>query len=104
MTTNDVTVRDNPDRSRYEVHSGGELAGFAAYQVEGERMSLTHTEIEPAYEGQGLASRLVTDALEDVRVRGLGVLPYCPYVRKFLAKHQEYLDLVPEEERASFSL
>lgn len=104
MTTDHVTVRDNPDQSRYEVYSGENFAGFTTYQREGERLSLTHTETEPAFEGQGLARRLVSGALEDARGRGLVVLPYCAYVRKFLAKHPEYVDLVPEAERPDFGL
>ncbi|MBU7598689.1 N-acetyltransferase [Streptomyces sp. P38-E01] len=100
----DVTVRDNPELSRYEVYSGEELAGFAQYTVEGNRVSLTHTETDPEFAGRGLAGRLVGEALEDLRGKEREVLPYCPYVRKFLAKHPEYVDLVPQEERAGFGL
>lgn len=103
MTT-DIAVRDNPEQSRYEVYSGEQLAGFAEYTLDGTRVSFTHTETEPAFAGQGLAKRLVAEALEDVRGRGHAVLPYCPYVRKFLGKHPEYVDLVPAEERAEFGL
>jgi len=32
------------------------------------------------------------------------VLPFCPFVRGFIEKHNEYLDLVPVERRAQFKL
>jgi hypothetical protein len=32
------------------------------------------------------------------------VLPYCPFVKSYIQKHPEYLDLVPAERRASFDL
>jgi uncharacterized protein len=34
----------------------------------------------------------------------LAVLPYCPFVQGFIARHREYLDLVPVERRPKFAL
>ena len=101
MTT---TVADAPDASRYEIHVDGELAGFAEYRLEDGLIAFTHTEVADAFEGRGLAGELVTYALGDARTRGLAVHPFCPYVRSFIAKHPEHLDLVPEAERAHFDL
>ena len=43
-------------------------------------------------------------ALADVRSEGLSVLPFCPFVRDYIARHAEYVDLVPEAMRAKFDL
>lgn len=99
-----VTTRDNVERGRYEVYADGELAGFADYRLRADRMSLTHTETEPALQGRGLAGVLIRDALNAARDGGLSVLPYCSYVRSYIERHPEYLDLVPADERASFGL
>ena len=32
------------------------------------------------------------------------MLPLCPFVRAYIRDHAEYLDLVPEAERARFEL
>ena len=85
----EVTVRDNPDRSRYEARAGGELAGFAAYRLRGQEVVFTHTVVQPAYEGKGVASTLVAAALADVASRGLAVVPLCPFVRGWLDRHPE---------------
>ena len=64
-----------------------------------------HTEIKPEFEGQGLGGALIRNTLDDVRSRGLAVLPYCPFVRGYIDKHrEEYLDLVPVEQRPEFGL
>lgn len=97
-------VKDNPDEQRYEVWEDGQVAGFVRYRLEGDRIALVHTETDPAFAGRGLAKVLVTGALDDARARGLGVLPFCPYVKGFIAKNSAYLDLVPEDERARFEL
>lgn len=102
MTT---TVRDNPEERRYEVHVDDRLAGFSAYQLGEGTIAFTHTEVGDAFAGRGLARRLVDDELADARRRGLGVLPFCPYVRNVIASNpEEYLDLVPLKARARFGL
>lgn len=97
-------VADNPAASRYELQVDGELAGFAEYRLSGNAMSITHTEIEPAFQGAHLATHLARFSLDDARKRGLDVLPYCPYTSAWIKKHPDYIDLVPQDRRASFGL
>ena len=99
-----MRVADVPDRSRFEIRVGGEVAGFTEYRRRPELIAFVHTLIDPRFEGQGLASQLVRAALSDVRSDGLVVLPFCPFVRAYIARHTEYLDLVPEDMRAKFDL
>jgi predicted GNAT family acetyltransferase len=88
-------VIDNPARSRYEIFSDGKLAGFASYELYGGRITMYHTEIDPAFEGQGLGGELAREALADVRSRDLMVEPLCPFIASFIRHHpDEYLDLV----------
>lgn len=97
-------VRDNPAQSRYEVHVGGELAGFVSYRLRGEQIDLLHTEVDPRFQGAGLAGRLAKASLDDARSRNLSVLPTCPYIRSWIGRHPDYADLVPAERRARFGL
>ncbi|WP_068402364.1 GNAT family N-acetyltransferase [Kribbia dieselivorans] len=100
-----VTVRDNPDKSRFEVLLDDEVAGFIDYSIADGRITMIHTEVDPKFNGRGLGRELVTYALEDARRRHLGVVPVCPYVRRTIAKNPEqYLDLVPADQRARFDL
>jgi hypothetical protein len=99
-----TTVQDAEADSRYEVHVDGELAGFADYRRRDGAVEITHTEVDEAYEGQGLARRLTEHALEAARSAGVTVVPTCPYVAKFISRNREYVDLVPEDQRADFGL
>ena len=54
----DVQTTDNPEQQRYEARVDGELAGFAEYQLDGDRVVFTHTEVDDAFEGQGVGSAL----------------------------------------------
>ncbi|GGO89781.1 N-acetyltransferase [Nocardioides phosphati] len=100
----ETVVRENPAEHRYEIHADGALAGFTVYEPGDGLLAFVHTEIDDAYAGQGLAKVLIRETLDDVRKRGLAVLPFCPFVRGFIAKNGDYLDLVPEGERARFDL
>ncbi|WP_444960536.1 GNAT family N-acetyltransferase [Nocardiopsis sp. M1B1] len=91
MTTDVVDVQD---RKRYEIRVDGEVAGFAEYILTGDMVTFTHTEIDPAHEGRGLGGTLVRGALDDVRPRGLAVLPLCPFVKGWIQRHPDYADLV----------
>ena len=99
-----IDVQDNPQQSRFEIHVDGALAGFTQYRLARDTISFTHTEVDDAYAGQGLAKILVTQALDAARDTGLRVLPFCPYVRRFISRHRDYVDLVPEDQRARFDL
>jgi uncharacterized protein len=102
--TDNSQVRDNSGESRYEIWLDDELAGFTEYSLHGTEADFTHTQIEGRFEGHGLATQLIQAALDDARRRGWQVMPYCPFVRKFVANHAEYQDLVPAGHRARFGL
>ena len=89
-----VEVVDAPERSRYVARVDGEVAGFAAYRMRGERIVFTHTEVDPAYEGKGVGSALAKAALDDVRRRGLTMVLVCPFMTAYVQRHPEYADLV----------
>jgi predicted GNAT family acetyltransferase len=104
-------IIDNPAESRFEIYVGGERAGLVKYQLSGgdvrqggEPISLLHTEVGDRFQGMGLASKLARGVLDEARARGLAVLPYCPYITSWIAKHPDYVDLVPQDRRAQFGL
>ncbi len=90
----DATVTRNDERGRFEATVDGELAGFAAYRLREGVIEFTHTEVDDAVEGEGVGSALVSGALDQVRVEGLGVIATCPFVRGYIERHQEYADLL----------
>jgi uncharacterized protein len=94
-----ATVRDNPRELRYELidDDGGSVVGEIRYRSEPGAVALVHTEVDPALEGAGLGSALVEGAVHDLRERGLGLIPVCPYVRAWLRRHPEHADLVTSD-------
>lgn len=87
-------VRNNPDRSRYELLVDGEVVGVADYTLVGDRVIIPHTEVAPARRGHGLGAVLVEGVLDDIRAYGHTVVPRCWYVAQFIDERPEYRDLV----------
>ena len=99
-----IEVSDDREAERYVIAVDGEPAGFTQYSDRGRAISFVHTEIDGRFEGRGLGGRLISAALDDARSRGLEVLPFCPFVKGYIERHPEYLDLVPAAERSRFGL
>ncbi|MFD5224349.1 GNAT family N-acetyltransferase [Microbacterium sp. NPDC058342] len=83
----EITVTRNDDASRYEIHSDGTLAGFAEFRRRPGEFRFTHTEIDHAFEGRGLARQLAAEALADAAATGDAIAAYCPYIASYLEKH-----------------
>ncbi|HEX9948035.1 MAG TPA: GNAT family N-acetyltransferase [Allosphingosinicella sp.] len=86
-------VRNNEAEHQYELEVDGQLA-LAAYRLSDGRITFTHTEVPDALEGQGVGSKLVKAALDDVRAQGLKVVPACAFVKHYIEKHAEEQDLL----------
>jgi predicted GNAT family acetyltransferase len=86
----DIEVHDEDSNHRFVITVDGAVAGFARYRVAGDRIVFTHTEVDPAYEGQGLGSRLAFAALSAVRDRKLGIEPQCPFIAAYIKRHPEF--------------
>jgi predicted GNAT family acetyltransferase len=89
-----VSVRHEPERNRYVLSVEGRSVSVADYVDRGDVLVMNHTETAPAHGGKGYAKRLVTHALDDVRRRGLKVVPSCWYVAQVIDEEPQYADLV----------
>ena len=88
------SIEDNAEGQRYEACLGDDLAGFLDYRRHPGRITLVHTEVDPAFEGRGIGAALAIHALEAARGAGEAVIPSCPFVRSYIRRHPEWLGVV----------
>ena len=88
-----MDVSNNEAESRYELASGGAVA-IASYRMQDGAVAFTHTEVPVELEGQGVGTRLIAGAVEDVRRRGLKLVPLCGFVRHYVETHPDTQDLL----------
>jgi uncharacterized protein len=98
VEADDVTVAHRPDERRYELLVGGEHAGELVYRDRGSNvLAFLHTEVDESLQRKGLGSALVAGALDDVRKRGLRVVPLCPFVDAYIRRHPTDLELLADD-------
>ena len=92
----ELVVEDNADESRYEAWLGDRMVGIAEYELPDEAGPITfvHTEVMAGAEGMGVGRGLARGALDDVRRRGLKLIPECEFIAGFLKRHPEDRDLL----------
>jgi predicted GNAT family acetyltransferase len=91
----ELHVRHHPEARRYELWDDGSMVGVADYRPGSEGVLVfPHTEIATHRRGEGLGERLVRAALDDVRERGLRIVPACWFVDDFVRNNPDYAELV----------
>ncbi|MDB5697145.1 MAG: N-acetyltransferase [Sphingomonas bacterium] len=87
-----MDVTDNHGERRFELPTDAGPA-IAAYEIDGDTITFTHTVVPDEAEGQGVGGRLIAGALADARARGLKVVPACSFVAAYLKRHPEVATL-----------
>jgi predicted GNAT family acetyltransferase len=87
-----TTVEAGSDR--FTISVDGKEVGKAEFLDRGGRRIFTHTEVDENYEGRGLATILIGEALQNTREAGLRIKAQCPMLAAYLEKHDEYADIV----------
>ncbi|RDH80255.1 N-acetyltransferase [Mycolicibacterium moriokaense] len=96
MTTPDKTgapTSVSAESDRYTISVDGQKVGRAEFLDRGQRRIFTHTEVDKGFEGRGLATILIGEALQHTRDAGLRIVPKCESVVSYVEKHPEYADV-----------
>jgi predicted GNAT family acetyltransferase len=89
-----IVVTSDTVARTYSATMNGAVVGTLIYELEGSRVVLTHTIVEPGAREHGVGSTLVRQALDDLRREGKTATVMCPFVTEFIALNPEYADLV----------
>ena len=104
MTAATLTVRDDPERKRFEIDLGDGSLAIAEYTLPAGKIMFTHTEVPEAHEGKGVGTVLIRFALDAARERGLKVIPICPFFAAYMQKNADVQDLLDPAWRIKFGL
>jgi predicted GNAT family acetyltransferase len=85
-----TTVTAGSDR--FTIAVDGQPVGFAEFTDRDGQRIFTHTEMADGFEGRGLATILIGEALQATHDAGLLIVPVCPMVAGFVGKHPEFDD------------
>lgn len=86
-----TTVSREP--GRFVIAVQGRTVGLADFHDGDGRRVFPHTEVNPEFQGRGLATILVAEALRATRAEGFRIVPTCWMVAEYIDKHPEYADI-----------
>jgi uncharacterized protein len=104
MEAEPITIDNNTDKQQYEAKLNGKVVAFAEYRPIGQSVMFTHTEVNEDLEGKGVAGQLIRFALEDTKAKGMTAIPMCPFVKIFIQRHKEFIDVVHPAHRHVFGM
>lgn len=82
-------------KGSFKAFENNEEVGTLDYTMdEKNTMLLNHTEVNPAYEGKGIAKKLVMESVEFARKNDLKILPRCTYAEKLFERSTEIQDVL----------
>ena len=89
-----ISVVFEESLNRSAAYKDGNLIGECEFDVDENKWIIVHTGVRPAFEGQGIAKRLLKKVVEQARVRNVKIVPICSYARKVMEGKEEYKDVL----------
>lgn len=90
-------LTDNTAMQQYEFDIDGQLAVIEYVKPREGIIYLTHTYVPEALSGRGVGTALVEAVLEDIRSKGLVLVPQCEFVAQYIVRHPQWEELVLRE-------
>ena len=91
-----MQIRYEAEHCRSAAYDGEKSIGVAEFDAQDGRWSITHTEVDPAYGGQGIARRLIEVLIAAARSDGAKIVPLCSYAEKMMRGREEYTDVLAD--------
>ncbi len=85
-------ILDENGKGAFKLTEGGEAIGEMVIGILGTSMRVYHTEVDPAYEGKGLAKKLLEAMTTYARENHLKVTPLCEYVHAQFKRHPDQFE------------
>ena len=82
------------EADRFTISVEGRPVGFTEFADRDGQRVFPHTEVDDEFEGRGLATIVVAEALQATKDDGLRIAPVCKLVAAYVEKHSEFSDVV----------
>ena len=91
--TEQINVVFEPELNRAAAYIDGKHIGECEFTVEDNIWSITHTGVNPAYGGRGIAKMLVLKVIEEARKGQVRIIPVCSYAKRMMEDKEEFSDV-----------
>ena len=91
-----MQIQYEAEHCRSAAYDGERRVGVAEFDAQDRRWVITHTEVDPAYGGQGIARRLIEEVIAAARRDGAKIVPVCSYAEKMMRRKEAYADVLAD--------
>jgi len=93
----EIIIEESDGKGAFRAMEGDVQMGEIDYIWRGRSKILVfHTGVEPEFEGQGIATKLLMEAVDFVRENNVKIIPLCPFVKAMYKKMPEIRDTLAE--------
>ncbi len=90
-----ITREDTATGGRYVARAPGKPEAEMTFSKAGTGLQIIdHTGVPAELGGMGVGKALVAYMVQDVRARGVKIVPLCPFTKATLEKHPEWQDVL----------
>lgn len=91
----DVQQFDRESKGHFKALVDGKEAGIMTYSHAGpDKIIIDHTEVNPAFKGQGVGNQLLQALVAYVRENDKKVIPLCPFAKSVFDKTEAIRDVL----------
>ena len=91
---NPISVVFEEVLDRSAAYDRGRQIGECEFSPSEKIWIISNTGVEPAYEGKGIARKLVLKVIEAARAKGVKILPMCSYAKKLMTGKEDFKDVL----------
>ena len=91
---NPISVVYEAVLDRSAAYDRGKQIGECEYSPSEGKWIIAHTFVEPAYEGKGIAKKLVLKVVEAARAQGVKIVPLCSYAKRMMTGNPDFQDVL----------
>lgn len=89
----EANFSNNTKLHRFELELDKSTA-IIEYRLEGNTITMTHTEVPKELNGKGVGSIIAEKALDYATIHGLKVVASCPFVAHYISKNPKFQGLL----------
>ncbi len=88
-----ISIMYEPQNKRAAAYDNKKEIGESTYSESETLWIIDHTVVNSNYGGQGIASQLVLELVNQARAKKVKIVPLCPFAKKEFEKKKEYADI-----------
>lgn len=85
----EANFSNNIEKQRFELELD-EMISFIDYRLDGNTITMWHTEVPKELGGKGIGSMIAAKALDYAIIHDLKVVPTCTFIADFICKNPRY--------------